>query len=795
MAGLASLGMGAIPTRLTRLLPGVLLALAMTVALACAPARAETPEAPEAAGETAIPAQDLEALVETLEDDPARARLVQQLRALIAAQDRAEAEEAPADTVGAQMLAGLSARIKEVSGQILAAAAIVVEAPRLWSWLQAEVSDGTRRALWVELFAKLALVIGLGLVAEWVARRLLRRARAAVEGRETDSLLLRLPFLATRTILDLIPIAAFAAAAYGVLPLIEPDATTRLVALTLINASVLARAALAVARMALVPRVPSLRVIKLADETAFYAFLWVRRLTNFAVYGYFIAEAAFELGLPAAGYAVLLKAVGLILAAMVVILILQNRRPVARLLGVAAADGSRLGTLQSLRARFADIWHVVAVLYVIAIYLVWALQVPGGFEYLMRATALTAVILAAAKLVATVLRRLIDRTFTIADDVKARLPELDARANRYLPVLHKLLRAVVYIFAALAMLEAWGVDTFEWLTSGFGQRVAESAITIATILLIGLVVWEGMSWIVERYLNRTEAEGRELRRSARVRTLVPLLHKALSVVLGVLVTLTILSELGVDIAPLLAGAGVIGLAIGFGAQTLVKDVITGVFILVEDTIAVGDVVDVGDHAGMVEAISIRTIRLRDLSGNVHTVPFNEVSTVLNMTKDFSYYMFEIGVAYREDVDEVAEVLKEIGAEIQADPDYAPHILEPLEVLGLDKFADSAVIIKARIKTKPIKQWIVGREFNRRMKKRFDELGIEIPFPHTTIYFGEDRAGVAPPARVRMEAAAAGKEAPAPAPAERKRPAAVAEVRTGAGASGTPDPGGGEGGEG
>ena len=173
-----------------------------------------------------------------------------------------------------------------------------------------------------------------------------------------------------------------------------------------------------------------------------------------------------------------------------------------------------------------------------------------------------------------------------------------------------------------------------------------------------------------------------------------------------------------------------------------------------------------DPGGVFEAVTIRTIRLRDFGGTVHTMPFNEVSTILNLTKDFSRYVFEIGIAYREDVDQVIEVLKQIGAEMQEDEEFGPAIIQPLEVMGLDKFADSAVVIKARITTQPIKQWMVGREFNRRMKIRFDELGIEIPFPHQTVYFGEDKSGAAAPAYVRMMEGEERKAAAKPQPARR-----------------------------
>lgn len=150
-----------------------------------------------------------------------------------------------------------------------------------------------------------------------------------------------------------------------------------------------------------------------------------------------------------------------------------------------------------------------------------------------------------------------------------------------------------------------------------------------------------------------------------------------------------------------------------------------------------------------EKITIRKVQLRDMAGTVYTVPFSEITIVENLTKDFSHYVFDVGIAYRENPDEVIAVLKEIDAEMRQDAEFKDDILDPLEVMGVDKFADSAVMLKARIKTKPIKQWRIGREFNRRMKHAFDKHGIEIPFPHRTQYFGEDRAGSAPPARIEV----------------------------------------------
>jgi small conductance mechanosensitive channel len=236
----------------------------------------------------------------------------------------------------------------------------------------------------------------------------------------------------------------------------------------------------------------------------------------------------------------------------------------------------------------------------------------------------------------------------------------------------------------------------------------------------------------------------------RTQTLASIIRYSLIVLILIVATMIILEELGVQIGPLLAAAGIVGLAIGFGAQSLVKDVISGFFILLEDQVRVGDVVQIAGKTGVVEKIHLKTTILRDLAGNVHFVPNGQIDTVTNMTKEYSRYVFDIGVAYREDIDEVMNVIKEVDEELRKDPAYKDDILEPIEVLGLDEFADSAIIIKARTTTKPIKQWYVGREFKRRLKIKFDEKDIEIPFPHVTLYMGQDKQGHAPPVRVAME---------------------------------------------
>lgn len=281
--------------------------------------------------------------------------------------------------------------------------------------------------------------------------------------------------------------------------------------------------------------------------------------------------------------------------------------------------------------------------------------------------------------------------------------------------------------------------SLDWaLTSGL--RI----LFIAALLALGLWLFRLASQRFQRILVGAAPSPEEAKRAS---TLTQVLRDVVVVVAVTVAGMLVLAELGIDLKPILAAAGIGGLAIGFGAQSVVKDVISGFFLLLENQVRVGDVVVIGGTGGLVEAITLRTLVLRDLAGNVHIIPHGGVDKVTNMTKDYSRYVFDVGVAYREDPDDVMRVLQEIGDELQRDPAFGPDILAPLEMLGVDKFDDSAVIIKCRITTKPIQQWRIAREMNRRIKKTFDARGIEIPFPHRTLYWGVAKDGTAPALRL------------------------------------------------
>jgi small conductance mechanosensitive channel len=252
-----------------------------------------------------------------------------------------------------------------------------------------------------------------------------------------------------------------------------------------------------------------------------------------------------------------------------------------------------------------------------------------------------------------------------------------------------------------------------------------------------LAVKLAMRRLRQTLIQRDQAAGEVPTESAkRVETLVRLLRQGVLIALSVMVSLIILREVGVEITPILASAGIVGLAVGFGAQNLVRDVISGFFMILENQVRVGDVAIVNGTGGVVEKVNFRTVVLRDLSGVVHVFPNGTVSTLSNMTKEWSGYVLDMGVAYKENVDKVMDVMRQVAAEMRSDEYFGSLMIQDIEIFGVDDFADSAVVIKARLKTKPIKQWEVGREYRRRLKEAFDREGIEIPFPHRSIYFGE-----------------------------------------------------------
>ncbi|HSO07535.1 MAG TPA: mechanosensitive ion channel family protein [Pelomicrobium sp.] len=295
--------------------------------------------------------------------------------------------------------------------------------------------------------------------------------------------------------------------------------------------------------------------------------------------------------------------------------------------------------------------------------------------------------------------------------------------------------------------------------SGYLQELGEvipflqEGLRILLILLMAWVVLRVLRRMLRLFSTRLKARSTDPEEIKRIDTLTKAFRYIVQIVVWIMAVMLILSALGISIAPILATAGVAGIAVGFAAQSLVKDYFTGFIMLLENQIRLGDIVDIGGTGGVVEEVTLRYVRLRDYDGHVIYVPNGNITNVVNKSRLFAYAVIDIGVAYREDVDEGLAVMKEVADGMRKDDIFGPKILEDVEVVGVNEWADSAVMLRVRLKVGPAEQWGVRREYLRRLKHAFDERGIEIPFPHLTVYAGEAKDGSAPPFRLRTVAAA------------------------------------------
>lgn len=392
-------------------------------------------------------------------------------------------------------------------------------------------------------------------------------------------------------------------------------------------------------------------------------------------------------------------------------------------------------------------WHWPVLLYLLVILLLVLVQpADTAFRSLLNSGQVLVVVLLGITL-SGILTRAMVRGVQLPETVNARLPLLERRLNTFVPKALFVLRTLIFIaVVAIAMNAISLIDLRGWMASQIGLRLTGTIFSVGMVLLIAFIIWVAMTSWVDYRLNPefgTVATARE-------KTLLTLARNAFTIALFVITLMFVLSEIGLDIAPLLASAGVLGLAIGFGAQKLVQDIITGIFIQFENAINVGDVVTLGGTTGTVEKLTIRSVTLRDLHAVVHVIPFSSVDMVSNYVRDYSYFVADVGIAYRENVNDGKDAMVDAFEELRAS-EAGESITGDLEWFGVQALGDSAVVLRARIKTVPGTQWGIGRAYNEICKRIMDERGIEIPFPHQTVYFGEDKDGTA--THLRLDRAA------------------------------------------
>ncbi len=712
-------------------------------------------------------------LRDVLRDDARRAELIAALDALVAGgataavgPDSPPTPQAAPDTPGGRWLQGSADLLHAVGVQVEQTYFAITDLRWLAQWLLSLVSEPTLREGLVDALARLAVVLAVGLGLAWLVRCAVTPAGAALRARApstavelaVEDALARAehgateagpppqaaPGWARRLVLalgclglDLLAILAFLVGAHLVLA--SPVADTRLTQLTIlavVHAIALWRAALGLTHMLVAPAAPRLRLLPVSDDTAIYVLRWTRRISGILLLGWGTLQAATVLGLPQPAHAGWVKLLSLVTVIALVVVVIQRRAAVsAAIAGASAASAtathgeSRAGALARLRAWLAPIWHWLAIFYILALWLTWMAEQGGAQTDLVgRLIAATALLLG-GRLGAALINRWLTRKLHLGPALAEPYPGLVGRLRGYLPLLRIVVATIFAIAVLLGLCALWGLVPARFLlATPVGRSFVSGLFSIGLTLLLALVVWEAVNLGIARQLARLSAAA-QLARSARLRTLLPMLRMALLVSIAAMAGLTALSQIGINIAPLLAGAGVIGIAIGFGSQKLVQDVITGLFLLLENTIQVGEVVNLAGVSGVVEELTIRSIRLRSEDGSIHVIPFSAVSTVTNMTRDYSRAVIEVPVAYKDDYDRVVDVMRDIAAGMRAEPAWETEILDDLEVWGLVRFDASCIVIKCRIKCLPFARWRVQREFHRRMKLRFAAEGIEFPSPH------------------------------------------------------------------
>jgi small-conductance mechanosensitive channel len=732
------------------------------------------PKAPAPAVKETLTQDQARAILDTLNDPKKRAAFAATLDAMLKAQPAAKADAPKPDTtagqpaealpiplepnsLGAQVLLTASVFMTHVGETLSNAVQTAQSLPLLWAWLVVMVTNPLGQKLLLESGWRLGVALAISASAGFVVRLLLRRPMARVlhlghapdeheavhdaearaelgetepprGGRLTRGLGRRARLGFGRFLLELAPIAVMLVfghmlAASGTL---GGPRDTRLMILAMVEAIALCLTLLSALTFLFQPEPAGLRLVAVPAAAGRFMLRWGWRLVLIGVPGYAIGELALLLGLSEPAHDALQKTVGFLLMLCAAAIILQSRRVVRRWLSTPDHVDS---TIARLRNRLARHWYWAALFILVSAWLAWTLGAPDAIATALHYFILTALVAGSARGVEAVLDGLLTHLATVGD---GGAHSIRGRLAAWLPFARQVARLLIYVFALLLLSQFFGLHGLTWLlTTGVGERVISGLTTVGVTIGLSIFIWEAVNIAIESHLETLRQQG-QTARLARVRTLLPLVRTTLAITVAVVSGLMILSEIGVNIAPLLAGAGIVGVAIGFGSQKLVQDVITGVFLLLENTMQVGDVVRVGDQTGVVESLSVRTIRLRTEDGSVVVIPFSSVTTVVNMTRDFSRAVITVNVGIGEDVNRVSAVMREVARDMRAEPAWSGIILDDFEVMGLDKITDSALQIKGRLKCTPFGRWSVAREFNLRLRNRFDALNIAFPDTSTRL---------------------------------------------------------------
>ncbi len=613
--------------------------------------------------------------------------------------------------------------------------------PEAWDRLTAGRGFGQFAA---NLAVMLLIVIG-GLAAERFVMRMIAGMHDYLMKTVPLGRLQKLGFIVSNILIDALGIACFVLVSFVLFAVIySPSDSGYLPVSIFLVTSYYFRLIMFGARVILSPKAAGLRLAPMSDQDAGLIYGWIMRISAGCALIVVIAFTLREAGISRDLFLLIYASAGIAVGALLVTLILRVRERVAQAMAPSAVEV--LMPIEALQAKLASIWHWIAILYVAAVSIYWSVRMlTYGDVHILNlifSLFLIPVFIGVDQWVQKLLsiasggsREIIE--LGLPDDaapasgIQMKEPERSG-VQTYIPLIKKCFRVVLVIFFFFASLRLWGFDI------SVGRLIARDVVTIFLILIVGVILWQLIKARIDQKLREEmpvmdeDAEGGGAGGS-RSATLLMLLRKFVFAVLFVVVALIILSSIGIDIAPLIAGAGVVGLAIGFGAQTLVKDIISGVFFLIDDAFRVGDYVEAGAAKGSVEKISLRSMKLRHPRGQVYTIPFGDVKTVTNFSRDYIITKLDFRVLYDADLEKIRKVIKRINKEMMQNEEIKSVMLSDIKSTGVREMDDSAMILRVKFKTIPGEQWTIRRELFHRVQKAFRDSGIEFAHRNVTVH--------------------------------------------------------------
>ncbi len=691
--------------------------------------------APAAAPASASDA-DIDTLIKIIENDQSRAALIERLQQSASAEPAVPAE-APADLSIARQLAEYTRSVAEGASATFAAVG------QVFSDLQQGFSgaaNGDLNAL--RDIAVGVLLVGLGLFGSFLVLRLLVVwLQGMIAGRVANrAWYVRLLGAVGAAAIDGGSVVLAWAIGYVLaLSVIGGNAGRMGINQSLLlNAFLVVEMSKLVVRAILVPRHTALRLLPVSDSNAAYWSFWLARVISLVGYTFMFVSPVIAANL-SLGAASAVQALVMVTAVVIgIIIVLQNKLDVRHWLNELAQKREKdgLGQLFMLVGQF---WHLVAIGYLLALLVVWFANPERALPFMIAATIQSLIAIVIGAVIVGFVGRFVGVGLRLPGDIKARLPLLEARLHAFVPRVMQVVRWVVIAGVVAAILQAWSLfDFLGWIGSEQGQQIAGSIVSAALIVLVCVVLYVVVASWVEYRLNTTVGKAP----TPREKTLLNLFKNAFTIALVVFGLMLALAQIGVNIAPLLAGAGVIGLAIGFGAQKLVQDIITGIFIQFENVMNEGDVVEAAGKSGVVEKLTIRSVTIRDMTGTVHLIPFSSVDQVSNMVRGYSFYVAEFDVAYDSDIEAVKQVLRDAFV-VAMQSEHRDMVIDDLDLQGLVSLTGGAMKVRARIKTMAGKQWGIGRLYSETVKRMLAERDIRSPSQIVT-YRTVDRPQILPP---------------------------------------------------